>query len=84
VRAPALWFVLHEWELNAAVLGVALMVTTRTIGDPGLKAVLAHELGHLNSTDCHLSVALGRLAWPPENFVRILDTSRKRVAGFRC
>jgi Zn-dependent protease with chaperone function len=73
VRAPALWFVLDEWQLNAAALGDALMVTTGTIGDPGLKAVIAHELGHLNSTDCHLSVALGPLAWPAEIFARIFD-----------
>jgi Zn-dependent protease with chaperone function len=73
VRTPALWFVLDEWELNAAVLGHALMITTPTINDVGLTAVIAHELGHLNSTDCHLSVALGRLAWPAEIFVRIFD-----------
>jgi Zn-dependent protease with chaperone function len=73
VRAPAIWFVLDDWELNAAVLGDALMVSTGTISDPGLTAVIAHELGHLNSTDCHLSVALGRLAWPAEIYMRIFD-----------
>ena len=73
VRAPALWFVLDEWELNAAAFGDALMISTGTIADAGLTAVLAHELGHLNSTDCHLSVALGRLAWPAEIFLRIFD-----------
>lgn len=73
VRAPALWFVLDEWELNAAVFGDALMITTPTTNDVGLTAVIAHELGHLNSPDCHLSAALGRLAWPAEIFVRIFD-----------
>jgi Zn-dependent protease with chaperone function len=75
VRAPAIWFVLDDWQLNAAALGDAMMVHTGALGDPGLAAVIAHELGHLNSTDSYLSVALGRLTWPAACFARLVNRS---------
>jgi Zn-dependent protease with chaperone function len=80
VRAPRSWFVLDDWQLNAAALGDTLMITTGTIADPALTAVIAHELGHLNSTDCHLSVAVGRLTAPAEAFLWI----DRRIEGGGC
>ena len=37
--------------------------------------MIAHELGHLNSTDSYLSVALGRLTWPAACFARLANRS---------
>jgi Zn-dependent protease with chaperone function len=55
-----------------------MMVHTGALADPGLEAVLAHELGHLNSTDSYLSVAFGRLTWPAACFARFAS---RRVDG---
>jgi Zn-dependent protease with chaperone function len=60
VRRPGSWFVLDDPTHNAAVLGDALAINTGAIDDPGFAATLAHELGHLNSTDGHLIAALVR------------------------
>jgi len=73
VRAPGSWFVIDDGELNAAALGDTMMVTTGLLHDRSLTAVVAHELGHLNSTDGHLTVALGRLAIPASIFMRVND-----------
>ncbi|MGA2322127.1 MAG: M48 family metalloprotease [Solirubrobacteraceae bacterium] len=47
---------------------------TQALGGPGrtpfLEAVLAHELGHLNSSDARLTAALRRLTTPPRDEVR--------------
>ena len=64
VRAPGSWFVLDDWALNAAVLGDTIMVSTGTLHSPELTAVLAHELGHLNTSDAYLTAALSRMSLP--------------------
>jgi Zn-dependent protease with chaperone function len=64
VKRPAWMYVLDSHELNACVAGDTL-VLNRSMFDSGfLEAVLAHELGHLNSMDARVSVAVNRLAGP--------------------
>jgi Zn-dependent protease with chaperone function len=76
VRAPAAWFVRDEWVFDAAAFGDTMMISTFTLDDPGLTAVIAHELGHLNTTDCHLTVAVARLGTP----ARLLIPVRNALA----
>jgi Zn-dependent protease with chaperone function len=71
VRGPASWFVLDDPSHNAAVLGNALALNTGAIGDVGFTGTVAHELGHLNSTDGHLTAALMRLETPARLFARV-------------
>jgi Zn-dependent protease with chaperone function len=73
MRTPGSWFVLDDYALNAAVLGDTLMISTGTLQDPGLLPVLAHELGHLNTMDGYLSVALNRIAAPATLWYRATD-----------
>lgn len=47
---------------GACVVGQALYLHRALVWDPALPAVLAHELGHLNSPDGRLTLALRRLA----------------------
>ena len=61
VRAPRSWFVLDDPDLGAAVCGDTLMLTRGLLDSDYLTAVLAHELGHLNSLDGRLTCALNRV-----------------------
>jgi Zn-dependent protease with chaperone function len=64
VKRPTWMYVLDAHELNACVVGDTLILN-RSLFDSGfLGAVLAHELGHLNSMDARVSVAVNRLAGP--------------------
>jgi Zn-dependent protease with chaperone function len=65
LRPPQHWFVLDEQALNAAAYANTLMLTRGLIDSGYLEAVLAHELGHLNSSDSRLAAALHRLTTPP-------------------
>jgi Zn-dependent protease with chaperone function len=65
LRRPRRWCVLDGPETNAAVFGDTLMITRGLLETPYLTAVLAHELGHLNSSDARLKAALRRLTTPP-------------------
>ncbi|HEV7529175.1 MAG TPA: M48 family metalloprotease [Solirubrobacteraceae bacterium] len=65
LRPPRRWFVLDEPTVNAAAYADALMVTRGLIESGYLEAVLAHELGHLNSSDARVAAALHRLTTPP-------------------
>ena len=51
LRPPQRWFVIDDPEPNACAYADTLMVTRGTARQPLLPAVLAHELGHLNSSD---------------------------------
>jgi Zn-dependent protease with chaperone function len=70
LRAPQRWFVLDEPVLNAAVYANTLMLTRGLIESGYLEPTLAHELGHLNSSDGRLTAALHRLTVPPRNRLR--------------
>jgi Zn-dependent protease with chaperone function len=61
VRPPRRIYVLDDPEPNAAVLGEALMVNRGLLDSRWLAPVLAHELGHIDSSDGRLTDALTRL-----------------------
>jgi Zn-dependent protease with chaperone function len=65
LRPPRQWFVLDEPTINAAAYADSLMLTRGLLESPFLEPVLAHELGHLNSSDARLTAALRRLTTPP-------------------
>jgi Zn-dependent protease with chaperone function len=65
LRPPRRWFVIDRVELNAAVYADTLMVTRGLLESGFMEPVLAHELGHLNSSDGRLTAALHRLTTPP-------------------
>jgi Zn-dependent protease with chaperone function len=67
LRPPRRWFVLDEPELNAAAYSDTLMVTRGLLESGYLEPVLAHELGHLNSSDARLTAALHRITTPPRS-----------------
>jgi Zn-dependent protease with chaperone function len=67
LRAPRRWFVLDEQTPNAAAYADTLMLSRGLIESGHLEAVLAHELGHLNSADARLVAALHRLTTPPRS-----------------
>lgn len=64
VRLPHAIFMLDHPTMNAYVVGTTLYVERGLIGLPELPAVLAHELGHLNSLDGRLIYAARRLMLP--------------------
>ncbi|MGA2454392.1 MAG: M48 family metalloprotease [Solirubrobacteraceae bacterium] len=70
LRPPRRWAVLDEHHFNAAVYADTLIVTRGLLESGYLEAVLAHELGHLNSSDARLTAALHRLTTPPREEVR--------------
>ncbi len=70
LRPPRRWFVLDTHTLNAAAYFNTLMLTRGLIESGYLEAVLAHELGHLNSSDARLTAALHRLTTPPRSRLR--------------
>ncbi len=70
LRPPRRWFVLDEHYLNAAAYADTLMVTRGLLESGFLEAVLAHELGHLNSSDARLAAALHRMTTPPRRQLR--------------
>jgi Zn-dependent protease with chaperone function len=79
VKHPAFMYVLDSHELNAAVVGDTL-VLNRSLFDSGfLEAVLAHELGHLNSMDARVSIAVNRLAGPARGTAPL---RRMQTTGF--
>jgi Zn-dependent protease with chaperone function len=65
LRPPHRWFVTDSDESNACVYADTLMVTRGMLDNPFFAAVLAHELGHLNSSDSRLTAALYRITTPP-------------------
>ena len=71
LREPRRWFVLDdEHSENAAAYADTLMVSRGLLDGGNLEPVLAHELGHLNSSDGRLSAALRRITTPPRGEVR--------------
>jgi Zn-dependent protease with chaperone function len=82
LRPPRRWFVLDEPSVNAAAYADTLMVTRGLLESGYLEPVLAHELGHLNSSDARLAAALHRLTTPPRGRMRFpLRTISFLVSG---
>jgi Zn-dependent protease with chaperone function len=65
LRAPRRWFITDDPEPNAAAYADTLMLTRGLLESPSLPAVLAHELGHLNSSDARVTAAVYRITTPP-------------------
>jgi Zn-dependent protease with chaperone function len=65
LRLPSSWFVLDEHQPDAAVCGSTLMLSRGLLESEYLPAVLAHELGHLDTSDGKLTAALNRLVINP-------------------
>ena len=70
LRPPRRWFVLDEPTVNAATYADTLVLTRGLLESGYLEPVLAHELGHLNSSDARLTAALHRLTTPPRQPLR--------------
>jgi Zn-dependent protease with chaperone function len=70
LRPPRHWFVLDRPDLNAAAYADTLMLTRGLLESHYLEPVLAHELGHLNSSDARLTAALHRMTTPPRQQLR--------------
>ena len=64
VRRPRRVFVIDAPTINAHVVGTTLYMERGLLTAPDLVAVLAHELGHLNSLDGRLTHATRRLMFP--------------------
>jgi Zn-dependent protease with chaperone function len=65
---PASWFVLDLDTPEAAVYGHTLMLSRGALAlneDAQLQGLIAHELGHLQSIDTRLTVAVNRLMLKP-------------------
>ncbi len=67
LRPPHRWFVTDEADPNACAYADTLMVTRGMLESPSFPAVLAHELGHLNSSDARVTAAVHRITVPPRN-----------------
>lgn len=65
VRLPSIWFVVDSPQPDAAVCGNTLMLSRGLLESEYLPAVLAHELGHLDSSDGKLTAAINRLVIDP-------------------
>jgi Zn-dependent protease with chaperone function len=65
LRLPGFWFVVDEPLPDAAVCGNTLMLSRGLLESEYLPAVLAHELGHLHSSDGKLTAAINRLIINP-------------------
>ena len=78
LRLPSLWFVTDEPQPDAAVCGDTLMLSRGLLENEYLPAVLAHELGHLASSDGKLTAAINRLIInPPTQTARKERTPRE-------
>jgi Zn-dependent protease with chaperone function len=65
LRLPTLWYVTDEPQPDAAVCGDTLMLSRGLLENEYLPAVLAHELGHLTTSDGKLTAAINRLIINP-------------------
>jgi hypothetical protein len=65
LRLPRVWFVLDTPQPDGAVCGDALMLSRGLLESEFLAPVLAHELGHLATSDGKLTAALNRLVITP-------------------
>ncbi|HEY1777048.1 MAG TPA: M48 family metalloprotease [Solirubrobacteraceae bacterium] len=75
-RRPKYLYVLDESDLNACVIADTIIVNRELLNTGYCEAIIAHELGHLNSMDVRISVAVNRLG----AFAR---TSRALHEGYR-
>jgi Zn-dependent protease with chaperone function len=67
LRPPRHWFVAEEPGHNAAAYSSSLRVDRGLLESPYAAAVIAHEMGHLRTSDAHLTSALNLLLIKPMN-----------------
>jgi Zn-dependent protease with chaperone function len=65
LREPGSWFVIDSLQPDAAVCGNTLMLSRGLLEGEHVAAVLAHELGHLATSDGKLTAAINRLVIHP-------------------
>ncbi len=65
LREPTSWFVIDSPQPDAAVCGKTLMLSRGLLEGEHVAAVLAHELGHLATSDGKLTAAINRLIIHP-------------------
>jgi Zn-dependent protease with chaperone function len=65
LRLPSGWFVIDTPHPDAAACGHTLALSRGLLESEHLPAVIAHELGHLHSSDGKLTAALNRLVLRP-------------------
>ena len=84
-RLPSTWFVIDTQQPDGAVCGDWLMISRGLLESEWLAAVLAHELGHINSSDGKLTAALNRLIInpPPRSDQDDEEPSRIVIGGGR-
>lgn len=68
---PESWFVIDTPHPDAAVAGSTLMLSRGLLETDHVPAVLAHELGHLGTSDGRLTAALNRLVIFTNPFMHI-------------
>jgi Zn-dependent protease with chaperone function len=61
IRLPKHLYVLDQNDLNACVIADTLIVNRELLNTGYAEAIIAHELGHLNSMDTRVTVAVNRL-----------------------
>ncbi len=70
--------VLEKPELNAYAVGRKTVVVSRgllvTLSEPEIRAVFAHEFGHLRDRDTRAATAFSVAGWIPSGIYRILHT----------
>jgi Zn-dependent protease with chaperone function len=65
LRPPRHWFVAEDPGRNAAAYASSLRVERGLLESPYAAAVIAHEMGHLRTSDSHLTSALNLLLIVP-------------------
>jgi Zn-dependent protease with chaperone function len=65
LRVPGSWFVIDTPQPDAAVCGNTLMLSRGLLEGEHVAAVLAHELGHLATSDGKITAAINRLVIHP-------------------
>ena len=70
LRVPRRWFVIDEDIENAGAYVDTVMLSRGLLDSGYLEAVLAHELGHLNTSDARITAALNRITTPPRGEIR--------------
>ena len=64
IKAPFQWLVVDNPNPNAFVIGGTIYIHSSLIWSDFLTGLLAHELGHLNSTDGQFVLAVNELIMP--------------------
>jgi Zn-dependent protease with chaperone function len=65
LRVPKHWFVAEDPGQNAAAYAQTMCIERGLLESPYAAGVIAHELGHLNSSDARLSSALNLMVVAP-------------------